>query len=353
MDDYEPTQAGRSIADFVDDQLSNWYVRLCRRRFWKGTYEHDKICAYQTLYECLEVIARLMAPISPFFADWMFRNLNDVARRLDAGSVHLADYPVFDTDAIDEDLEERMTLAQDISSLILSLRKKVNIKVRQPLYKVLIPVLDARMRSQIAQVEDLIRNEVNVKLFEYIDENNDIIRKKVKPNFKSLGQRMGNRMKTVAAAITAMGQSEISALEQAGMFELRVEGEPVSITSADVDIVAEDVPGWSVAHKDNLTVALDIEISPELRDEGNARELVNRIQKIRKETGFELTDRIALSIEAHEPLKTAIINFNDYICTEILADNIQFVPEIQSGIEVEVNEGVYKVLIHKNQSHGH
>ncbi len=353
MDDYEPTQAGRSIASFVDDQLSNWYVRLCRRRFWKGAYEHDKICAYQTLYECLEMIARLIAPIAPFFADWLYRNLNDSTHRLEAKSVHLADYPVFDADAIDQDLEERMTLAQDISSLVLSLRKKVNIKVRQPLRKVLIPVLDARMRRQITQVEDLIRNEVNVKSFEYIDENNSFIRKKIKPDFKALGQRMGSRMKAVAAAITAMGQAEIGILERTGSFELSVDGAPVPVTPADVDIVAEDIPGWSVANKDNLTVALDIEITPELKDEGNARELVNRIQKIRKEAGFELTDRIILSIEAREPLKTAIINFNDYICTEILADNIQLMPEIQSDIEVEVNDGVYKILIHKNQSHGH
>ncbi len=348
MDDYEPTQAGRSIEYFVDDQLSNWYVRLCRRRFWKGAYEHDKICAYQTLYECLEMIARLIAPIAPFFADWLYRNLNDSTHRLEAKSVHLADYPVFDEDAIDQDLEARMTLAQDISSLVLSLRKKVNIKVRQPLRKVLIPVLDARMRRQITQVEDLIRNEVNVKVFEYIEENNDFISKKIKPNFKALGQRMGGRMKAVAAGITAMGQAEIGVLERTGSFELSVDGALVSITSADVDIVAEDIPGWSVANKDKLTVALDIELTPELKDEGNARELVNRIQKIRKEAGFGLTDRIVLSIEAHEPLKTAIINFNDYICTEILADNIQLVSEIQSGIEVEVNEGVYKVLIHKN-----
>ncbi len=348
MDDYEPNQAGRKIAIFVDDQLSNWYVRLCRRRFWKGSYGHDKICAYQTLYECLEVISRLIAPIAPFFADWLYRNLNDQTQRLSSSSVHLADYPEYDSMVVDEDLEERMSLAQDISSLVLSLRKKVNIKVRQPLQKVMIPVLNSHMREQIEKVEELIRNEVNVKEIAYIDEDNDFIKKKIKPNFKALGQRMGNRMKAVAAAVTAMGQSEIRSLERDGSFSLLVAGEPVIISLSDADIVAEDIPGWSVANKDNLTVALDVELSQELKDEGNARELVNRIQKIRKEAGFELTDRIILSIEEREPLKTAIINFYDYICTEILADDIKLLPEIQTNIELEVNEGVYKVLIHKN-----
>ncbi|MBL7683501.1 MAG: isoleucine--tRNA ligase [Flavipsychrobacter sp.] len=349
MNDYEPTQAGRAMETFLDEQLSNWYVRLCRRRFWKGEYEHDKICAYQTLYECLETLSLLMAPISPFFADWLYSNLNNITKRYEAKSVHLADYPVANVDVIDTELEERMHLAQDVSSLVLSLRKKVNIKVRQPLQKILIPVLDAHMNEQVQKVEDLIKGEVNVKDIEYLSDTEGFIRKKVKPNFKSLGAKMGAKMKAVAAIISAMDQQQISALEKDGGYTLTVDGEPIDIVREDVDIIAEDIPGWSVANKDTLTVALDITVTPHLQDEGNARELVNRIQKIRKETGLELTDRIAVSVEEHEPLKTAILNFSDYICTEILADKLEIVPQISEGTEIEVNEAILKVLISKKQ----
>jgi len=348
MDDYEPTQAGRAMEYFLDEHLSNWYVRLCRRRFWKGEYEHDKICAYQTLYECLETISRLMAPIAPFFADWLYRNLNSVTKRIECTSVHLCDFPVADDSIIDTELEERMQLAQDISSLVLSIRKKVNIKVRQPLQKILIPVLNKHMEDQIRKVEDLVKNEVNVKSFDYLVETEGFINKKVKPDFKSLGARMGAKMKAVAAAIAQMSQHDISALEQQRTFNLAVDGDTIEIGIGDVDIIADDIPGWSVANKGNLTVALDITVTPELQDEGNARELINRIQKIRKESGLELTDRIAVKIEEYEPLKTAIINFSDYICAEILADNIQIVPQIQNGTEIEVNEATLKVLISKN-----
>ncbi len=349
LNDYEPTQAGRAMETFLDEQLSNWYVRLCRRRFWKGEYEHDKICAYQTLYECLEKLSLLMAPISPFFADWLYSNLNNITKRYEAQSVHLADFPVADADVIDAELEERMHLAQDVSSLVLSLRKKVNIKVRQPLQKILIPVLDAHMQDQVQKVEDLIKGEVNVKEFEYLTETEGFIKKKVKPNFKSLGAKMGAKMKAVAAAITAMDQHQITALEKDGGYTLTVDGEAIDIVREDVDIIAEDIPGWSVANKDTLTVALDITVTPELQDEGNARELVNRIQKIRKETGLELTDRIAVSVEEHEPLKSAILNFSEYICTEILADKLEIVPQVSEGTEIEVNEAILKVLITKKQ----
>ena len=349
LNDYEPTQAGRAMETFLDEQLSNWYVRLCRRRFWKGEYEHDKICAYQTLYECLEKLSLLMAPISPFFADWLYSNLNNITKRYEAQSVHLADFPVADADVIDAELEERMRLAQDVSSLVLSLRKKVNIKVRQPLQKILIPVLDAHMKEQVQKVEDLIKGEVNVKEFEYLTETEGFIKKKVKPNFKSLGAKMGAKMKAVAAAITALDQQQISALEKDGGYTLTVDGEQIDIVREDVDIIAEDIPGWSVANKDTLTVALDITVTPELQDEGNARELVNRIQKIRKETGLELTDRIAVSVEEHEPLKSAILNFSEYICTEILADKLEIVPQVSEGTEIEVNEAILKVLITKKQ----
>jgi isoleucyl-tRNA synthetase len=350
MDDYEPTQAARAMEYFLDEHLSNWYVRLCRRRFWKGEYEHDKICAYQTLYECLETLSQLMAPIAPFFADWLFTNLNQVSGRNKATSVHLSDFPAVDDTAVNADLEERMQLAQDISSLVLSIRKekKVNLKVRQPLQKILVPVLNKHMQDQVQLVEDLIKNEVNVKEIEYLTDTNGFIKKKVKPNFKSLGGRMGAKMKAVAAAIGNMGQEDIANLETNKYFDLVIDNDPVKIGMEDVEIIAEDIPGWSVANKDNLTVALDITVTPELRDEGYARELVNRIQKIRKETGLELTDRIVVKIEEYEPLKTAIMNYSEYICTEILADNIEIVSQLQSGTEIEINEATLKVLISKN-----
>lgn len=348
LNDYEPTQAGRAMEYFLDEQLSNWYVRLCRRRFWKGEYEADKIAAYQTLYECLETMSLLMAPIAPFFADWMFQNLNGITKRHKEESVHLAVYPKVNEDAVDTDLEERMQLAQDITSLVLSIRKKVNIKVRQPLTKVLIPVLDKRMQEQIQQVEDLVKNEVNVKGLEYLIDTEGFIKKKVKPNFKTLGARMGKKMKIVAAAIGQLSDEDISKIEKEKTFALTIDGEIIDISVDDVEIIAEDIPGWSVANKDTLTVALDITITPELENEGNARELVNRIQRIRKESGLELTDRINVQVEEQDLLKSAIINFKDYICTEILADNIELLPQVQSGTDIEVGDISFKVLISKN-----
>jgi isoleucyl-tRNA synthetase len=349
MDDYEPTQAGRAIEAFLDEHLSNWYVRLCRRRFWKGEYEFDKICAYQTLYECLEVLAKLIAPIAPFFADWLFNNLNQVAGDTAIESVHHADFPVAQMSVIDKDLEERMQLAQDISSLVLSVRKKVNIKVRQPLQKILIPVLDERLRGQIEKVADIILSEVNVKSIEYLVETEGFIKKKIKPDFKLLGKRLGGKMKATAACISAMDQHQISVLEQQKSIELQVEGSPVTVHIDEVEIIAEDIPGWAVANKDNLTIALDITLTPELQDEGNARELVNRIQKLRKDSGLELTDRIVVRIEEFASLKPAIVNFNDYIRAEILADSIDLVPAVNGdGIVIEVNDVTLKVLITKN-----
>ncbi len=348
LNDYEPTQAGRAMEYFLDEQLSNWYVRLCRRRFWKGEYAQDKISAYQTLYECLEVMSLLMAPIAPFFADWMYQNLNGITSRYSEASVHLAQYPKSNEDAIDKDLEERMQLAQDITSLVLSIRKKVNIKVRQPLKKILIPVLNQHMQEQIQKVEELVKNEVNVKELEYLTETEGFIKKKVKPNFKTLGARMGKKMKAVAAAIGQLTDADIANFEKEKQYTLDIDGEPIELALGDVDIIAEDIPGWSVANKDALTVALDITLTPELQDEGNARELVNRIQRIRKDSGLELTDRINVQVEEQDLLKSAIINFKDYICTEILADNIELLPQMQSGTEIEVNDAILKVLISKN-----
>ncbi|MEO8172125.1 MAG: isoleucine--tRNA ligase, partial [Sediminibacterium sp.] len=348
MDDYEPTMAGRFIEQFVDEHLSNWYVRLCRRRFWKGEYEQDKVSAYQTLYECLETIIRLMAPISPFFSDAVFRNLESVTGRFKAESVHHADFPVVDEASIDTSLEERMQLAQDVCSLVLSLRKKVNIKVRQPLQKVMIPVLDAGMKTQLEKIEDLIKAEVNVKEMVYITETEGVISKKIKANFKALGTRMGAKMKAVSAAIGNFSQVDISSIEKDGKFELSIDGEPVMIELAEVDIVAEDIPGWSVANKGSLTVALDITLNEELKQEGDAREFVNRIQNIRKESGFELTDRIFVTVLETSELKPSIIKYNDYICREILADTIDWVPQMQqAGTEIEINEIVLKVVVNK------
>jgi isoleucyl-tRNA synthetase len=347
FDDYEPTQAGRAIERFVDEQLSNWYVRLCRRRFWKGEYEHDKISAYQTLYECLEKITQLMAPVSPFFTDWLFNNLNSVSGRSKAASIHHTDFPVVNEGAIDADLEERMQLAQDISSLVLSLRKKVNIKVRQPLQKILIPVTNVRMQEQIEKVADLIKSEVNVKGIDYLTETEGFIKKKIKPNFKSLGGKMGAKMKSVAAVIGGFTDADIATIERDGHFNLVVEGEQVQIQLSDVEIISEDIPGWTVANKGALTVALDITITPQLQDEGNARELVNRIQKIRKDSDFALTDRINVTVESVEALKSAIVNYNDYICTEILADSLELVERLHDGTEIEVNDLKFNVLVNK------
>lgn len=347
MSDYEPTQAGRSMERFLDEYLSNWYVRLCRRRFWKGEYEQDKIAAYQTLYECLETLSKLMAPIAPFFSDWLFRNLNNVTRRNSATSVHLCDFPTSDERVIDNELEERMQLAQTISSLILSIRKKVNIKVRQPLQKVLVPVLDKHMEQQIRAVEEIIRSEVNVKEFSYITETDGFIKKKAKANFKSLGARLGPKMKSVATRIQEMTQQEITELERNSRWIFDLAGESVELTPADIDVIAEDIPGWSVANQDNITVALDIAITQELLDEGNARELINRIQKIRKESGLDLTDRIAVQVEEFEPLRVAVHQFNQYIASEILADEIRFIPNMEQGVEIEINDAKLKVFISK------
>ena len=347
MDDYEPTVAGRAIESFVDEQLSNWYVRLCRRRFWKGEYEQDKISAYQTLYECLETVIQLTAPIAPFFSDAIFSNLNSVTGKHQVASIHHANFPVANETFIDAALEERMQLAQDVCSLVLSLRKKVNIKVRQPLQKILIPVLDPAMQEQLALIQDLITAEVNVKEIEYLTETEGIIKKKIKPNFKALGTKMGAKMKAAGAAITAMTAAQIATLEKTGEILLSIEGEELSIALTEVDIAAEDIPGWSVASKGSLTVALDITITPDLQQEGDAREFVNRVQNIRKESGFALTDRIFVTLEHCDRLKESIVKYNDYICREILADSINWVDQVENATEVDVNDNLLKVSITK------
>lgn len=347
MDDFEPTMAGRAIETFVDEQLSNWYVRLCRRRFWKGEYEQDKISAYQTLYECLETLVKLMAPVSPFFSDAVFCQLNAVTKRFEGASIHHAPFPVANEAAIDTDLEERMQLAQDTSSLVLSLRKKVNIKVRQPLQKILIPVLNPEMKAQLEKVADLIISEVNVKEIQYLTETEGIISKKAKPNFKVLGNKLGAKMKAVSAAVNKFTQHDIAEIEKAGKIALQVDGEEVVLNLNEVDITAEDIPGWSVANKGTLTVALDITLTDDLKKEGNAREFINRIQNIRKESGFELTDRIFVQVLDNAILRDSLTDFKNYICAEILADKLEYVSELQGGIEIEVNDTLLNVSVNK------
>ena len=345
MDDFEPTIAGRAIETFVDEHLSNWYVRLCRRRFWKGTYSEDKIAAYQTLYECIETIARLMAPIAPFFCDQLFRNLNGLTKRFDATSIHHIDFPKADPSKMDAALETRMQLAQDICSLVLSIRKKVNIKVRQPLQKILIPVLDPAMKLSIEQMEELILAEVNVKEINYITETEGVISKKLKPNFKLLGAKLGTKMKQASAVIAALSQNEISELERTGTLTIMVEESPITLLISEVDIIAEDIPGWSVVVKGNLTVALDISLSEALLNEGNARELVNRVQNIRKEANFELTDKILLQIVDNPNMKDSINEFSAYICREILATQIDWVDSLEEGVDIEINDQKLKILV--------
>ncbi len=338
---YEPTKAGRAIQDFVTEHLSNWYVRLSRRRFWKGSYTKDKIEAYQTLYKVLEVVAQLSAPIAPFFADKLFMDLNNVSGRFDLESVHLSDFPVAHMEAIDKDLEERMQLAQQISSMVLSLRKKTNLRVRQPLAKIMIPVLNEKFKNQVQAIEALILSEVNVKEIEYLPEDSDVLVKKIKANFKALGPKFGKLMKALAVQIQQLDQDGIKKLELEGKIDLTVNGQLLSITTDDVEIVTEDIPGWSVVTEGNVTVALDITISPDLQNEGLARELVNRVQNLRKEKGFEVTDRIVLKVANSEHTDNAFCAFEEYICSETLA-TLQFTAsgENQNLSEVELIDGI-------------
>jgi isoleucyl-tRNA synthetase len=288
-----------------------------------------------------------MAPISPFFSDAIFENLDSATHRFNVASVHHTDFPLADESVIDEALEERMQLAQDASSLILSLRKKVNIKVRQPLQKLLMPVQSEEMKQQLQKVEDLIKTEVNVKEIDYLASTDGFIKKKIKPNFVALGKKLGPKMKTVSAVLGGFNQDDISKMEKEGQYNLSIDGEQVILQLAEVEITSEDIPGWTVANKGALTVALDITVTPELEQEGNAREFVNRIQKIRKDSGFQLTDRIEVKVAASNGLKNSLAQFNDYICAEILADKLELVPEIEDGTEIEINDISLKVIVLK------
>jgi isoleucyl-tRNA synthetase len=351
MDGYEPTQAGRAIEEFLDAHLSNWYVRLCRRRFWKGEYEQDKICAYQTLYECLETLSLLIAPIAPFFADWLFTNLNEVGKRFNNESVHHVLFPKVKQEVINTDLEKRMQLAQDASSLILSLRKKVNIKVRQPLQKVSIPAIDKDMVERIRLVEDIIKAETNIKEIEMLADDNNFILKKAKANFKTLGKKLGAKMKWAAEEIGKFNNVQIGKLDIGDIIlnedEVKKGAEPVSVSKEDVEISTDEVPGFEVASKGALTVALDITITDNLKKEGEAREFVNRIQGIRKENGFNLTDRIIVKVSANEGLQASFTEYKTYICAEILADSLEFQLVINDGNAIEINEAIINVNVIK------
>ena len=337
--DYEPTRAGRAIQEFIDANLSNWYVRLCRRRFWKGEMTADKVSAYQTLYTCLETLARLMSPIAPFFSERMFLDLNEVTHRFNAQSVHHVPFPEIHEDMIDKALEERMELAQKICSMGLSLRKKSNIRVRQPLAKIMLPVQNETFCQQVELVQDLICSELNIKGIEFLAPDNDILVKRIKPNFKTLGPRYGKIMKAISAQIQAFSQQQIIALESDGKCNLTVEGQPVEILISDVEIATQDIPGWVVANEGSLTVALDITVSPELKAEGIARELVNRIQGIRKE-GFEVTDRIRVDL-LHGEWDEAVKTHLDYICSEVLCTQLNLVDTINDPAKqtIEIIEG--------------
>ncbi len=342
MEDYEPTRAGRAIGTFVDAYLSNWYVRLCRRRFWRGEITDDKKSAYQTLYTCLETLSRLMAPIAPFFSERMFLDLNAVTKRYDVESVHHLGFPEYHAEMVDKALEERMQLAQKVCSMVLGLRKKSNLRVRQPLQKIVIPVRDENMKAQIEKVQHLICSELNVKEIEFLAADNDLLVKKIKPNFKTLGPRYGKVMKALGAAIMAFSQQQINALEADGRCVVSVEGQDCEVLISDVEIATQDIPGWVVANDGNLTVALDIQLTPELVDEGIARELVNRIQNIRKEQ-FDVTDRIVVELQSGE-WDSAINAHRDYICSETLCTSLTLIPEVKDGTPIELLDGQNTVI---------
>lgn len=345
--DYEPTKAARAISDFVQENLSNWYVRLCRRRFWKGEYGTDKIAAYQTLYTCLLNVAKLAAPIAPFFMDKLYTDLVNATGSEEFTSVHLANFPVSVENFVDKSLESKMMKAQTVSSLVLSLRKKEMIKVRQPLQKVMIPILDENQRAEIEAVSDLIKAEVNVKEVSLLDDASGVLVKQIKPNFKTLGPRFGKDMGLISKEIQQFTPEQINAIDANGSIELVISGNSITLTSEDVEITSQDIPGWLVASANGITVALDITISPELKQEGIARELVNRIQNIRKDSGFEVTDKIKVSLQRSGELEEAINNNKAYIMSETLTEDLTFEDTVASGVEIEFDDIKTKIVISK------
>lgn len=343
---YEPTKAGRAISDFVNDNLSNWYVRLNRKRFWGGEMTKDKLSAYQTLYTCLETIAKLMAPISPFYADKLFCDLIVVTEHEKVASVHLSDFPTYDASVVDKNLEERMQIAQDISSAVLALRRKTNIKVRQPLTQIMIPVLNDQQGKDLDAVRELILNEVNVKELKHVDNAAGILVKKVKPDFKKLGPRYGKIMKQLAAEVQGMSQEAIAAFEKEEKYTFDIDGQAATIELADVEIISEDIPGWLVANAGKLTVALDVTITDDLRKEGIARELVNRIQNIRKSSGLEITDRINIKLTDLEQIRETVSEYNNYIASQVLADKIEL-SESVDGQNIDMDDYILQISVEK------
>jgi len=341
-ENYEPTRAGRAISEFLSENLSNWFVRLSRKRYWGGEYSTDKISAYQTLYSCLVNVAKLMAPIAPFYADLLYADLNKVTGKEVDQSVHLIDFPTFDEKLIDKELEERMAIAQKASSMVLALRRKEKLKVRQPLAKIIVPVLDSKLKEQFEAVKSIILAEVNVKEVEFLTDTLGIISKKIKPNFKTLGPKFGKLMKQIASAVNQLDQSAISKFEKSGNFEIVIANEKIVLTLEDVEIQTEDIPGWTVASEGQLTVALDINVTAELKQEGIAREFINKIQNLRKESSFEVTDRINLKIVKHEEFNEAVLIHKDYICAQTLADSLELVENLNdnNGVEVEIDKEV-------------
>lgn len=345
--DYEPTKAARAISDFVQENLSNWYVRLCRRRFWKGDYAQDKIAAYQTLYTCLVTVAKLSAPIAPFFMDKLYRDLTKATGSESFESVHLAEFPKMVENFVDKSLESKMMKAQTVSSLVLSLRKKEMIKVRQPLQKVMIPVLDNNQRAEIEAVSDLIKAEVNVKEVELLDDASGVLVKQIKPNFKTLGPRFGKDMGLISKEIQNFGQEQIATIEREGELIMEIAGKSITLSQDDVEISSQDIPGWLVANSNGITVALDITISDELRKEGIARELINRIQNIRKDSGFEVTDKITVKMDKNSQVEEAVLANESYIKSETLTENLIFVENLENGIEIEFDDIKTSILISK------
>ena len=345
---YEPTRAGRAISDFVNDNLSNWYVRLNRRRFWGGGMTEDKLSAYQTLYTCLETVAKLMAPIAPFYADRLYSDLIAVTGRDTVLSVHLSDFPKCREDLIDKDLEERMQMAQSISSMVLALRRKVNIKVRQPLQTIMIPVIDAHQQAAIEAVKTLILNEVNVKELKFVGNSSGILVKKVKPDFKKLGPRYGKIMKALSVAIQGMSQDDINAFEQKETFTFMIDGQTVEIYRSDVEIISEDIPGWLVSNEGRLTVALDITVTEALKKEGLARELVNRIQNLRKSNGYDIVDKVRIAIVSIPEIVAVVEEYNQYIANQVLAVSIDLVEDIEEdATELDFDEFNLRIKVEK------
>jgi isoleucyl-tRNA synthetase len=346
--DYEPTKAARVISEFTQEYLSNWYVRLCRRRFWKGEYETDKISAYQTLYTCMVTIAKLGAPIAPFFMDRLYLDLNSATHKEPFESVHLANFPSVDQTLIDKNLERKMEQAQTISSLVLSLRAKEKIKVRQPLQKIMIPVNSITQKEDILAVVDLVKHEVNVKEVELLEDASDILVKQIKPNFKALGPRFGKDMKLIANAIQNMTPEDIKQIEEKGELGIEINGKSINLERDDVEITSQDIEGWLVANQGAVTVALDVTISEALKEEGIARELVNRIQNLRKDSGFELTDRIEVYLQSDIAIENAVKQNLEYIKLETLTENLRLVAQLEKGDDISFDAINTKLYIQKS-----